>query len=154
MKILVFSDSHGAVEPMARAVNAQKPDAVFHLGDCVPDAHALHRQFPDLPLYAVAGNNDWGSDLPLTRCVTLEGVTFFLTHGHRHGVYQGCLRLSLAAREAGASVALYGHTHQQDCQQLEDGAWVLNPGACGRFHPTFGVIEIANGRVTCYNATV
>ena len=34
MKILVLSDSHGAVSPMEQAVEQTSPDLILHLGDC------------------------------------------------------------------------------------------------------------------------
>jgi len=50
MEILVLSDSHGKVDHMVRAVEQFHPRQVLHLGDCVRDAQALERQFPQLPL--------------------------------------------------------------------------------------------------------
>ena len=41
MRIVVFSDSHGSVEPMLHAVREEKPDLVLHLGDHARDAEAL-----------------------------------------------------------------------------------------------------------------
>ena len=33
------------------------------------------------------------------------------------------------ARKSGVDILLFGHTHRACCQQLEDGLWVMNPGA-------------------------
>ena len=60
MEILVLSDSHGKVDHMVRAVEQFHPRQVLHLGDCVRDAQALERQFPQLPVTMVPGNCDWG----------------------------------------------------------------------------------------------
>ena len=154
MKVLVLSDSHGVIDSMARAVAAHDPDAVIHLGDCVPDAEELRIRFPNLTVYNVKGNNDWRDKTAERLLLTLEGVRILAVHGHQYGVRSGPLRLSYAAREAGAEVALYGHTHIPACERTEDGLWLLNPGACGKYSPTCGVIEIANGGCTCYNAAV
>jgi predicted phosphodiesterase len=43
-------------------------------------------------------------------------------------------------------VVLYGHTHQADCRQ-EQGIWMLNPGTCGSWGGTVGVITVENGQV-------
>ena len=59
MEILVLSDSHGRVDHMVRAVEQFHPRQVLHLGDCVRDAQALERQFPQLPVTMVPGNCDW-----------------------------------------------------------------------------------------------
>lgn len=60
MEILVLSDSHGKVDHMVRAVEQFHPRQVLHLGDCVRDAQALERQFPQLPVTMVPSNCDWG----------------------------------------------------------------------------------------------
>jgi predicted phosphodiesterase len=50
-----------------------------------------------------------------------------------------------------AAAALYGHTHIADCRKLSDGMWVLNPGACGSFGGSAGVIETEQGEIkACY----
>ena len=59
MDILVLSDSHGAVAPMARAVELARPDLILHLGDCWRDGERLHSRFPDIPLEQVPGNCDF-----------------------------------------------------------------------------------------------
>ena len=41
---------------MVRAIRQQRPDAVFHLGDCERDTQRLEKEFPDLLLYRVCGN--------------------------------------------------------------------------------------------------
>ena len=58
MRIAVFSDTHGFTAPMVDAVSRFRPDAVFHLGDHDRDTEVLLRQFPEIPLYNVAGNCD------------------------------------------------------------------------------------------------
>jgi predicted phosphodiesterase len=62
-------------------------------------------------------------------CYSIGGVMMYLCHGHREDVKrQGTDVLALRARQNGAQMALYGHTHRIDCRQEEDGLWVLNPG--------------------------
>lgn len=53
MRILVLSDSHGAVEACRLAVEQSTPDQILHLGDCVRDAERLHALFPAIPLTGV-----------------------------------------------------------------------------------------------------
>ena len=71
---------------MVRAIRQQQPDAVFHLGDCERDTQRLEKEFPDLPLYRVCGNCDREPVNPEVLQLTLDGVKFFLTHGHRYSV--------------------------------------------------------------------
>lgn len=150
MKFLVFSDSHGCVETMAQAVAREQPQGVIHLGDCWPDGQALRRRFPGLPVYQVAGNCDrYCTDPGMVQILRLEleDVVCYLCHGHQFRVKMGLLRLKLAANEANAQVALFGHTHRSYCQDVE-GLLLFNPGACGSFSGTYGVLELKQGAAT------
>lgn len=134
---------------MAEAVRLARPDYVIHLGDIAPDAAALSKKFPLLPLISVNGNCDFTDYSRETRIVELGGIRFFLTHGHRYGVKQDLLRLSLAAREAGAQAALFGHTHQALAEQ-RDGLWLINPGTCGpTVRPTCAVLNLDRSGLPC-----
>jgi len=150
MKIAVFSDSHGSIAPMARALRQNDVDLVVHLGDHDADAELLHRQFPDIPLYSVRGNCDSGSDTPETLLVPLGPVRALLTHGHRHAVNRGLDTLAYAAEEAGAQLALFGHTHRAFWGEL-GGVRLLNPGSAGRgARPSWALLEIGgDGEMKC-----
>lgn len=149
MKILVLSDSHGSLQHMVQAVETEKPNHVIHLGDHVRDAEDLSRQFPMLPILMIRGNCDFGSDCREQALAEFEGVRILAAHGHRYGVKSGLLRYALAARENFADVALFGHTHHAVCEE-EHGIWLMNPGSCGYgCRPSYGVIEIKNGRAAC-----
>lgn len=149
MKILVLSDSHREETNMRTAVELEKPDAVIHLGDHASDAETLERAYPYLPVCKVRGNCDRDAcDVPEEVVLTWQGVKILATHGHRYHVKSGLLTLSYAAIQAGVQVALFGHTHVPYCEESE-GLWLLNPGACGRLFPSYGIIEINNGTVQC-----
>ena len=81
MKILVFSDSHGRTIDMYSLIESEFPDAVIHLGDHYEDASDLRRSYPDFPIYAVRGNNDFEPDAPLFSVIAPAGVRMYLTHG-------------------------------------------------------------------------
>lgn len=146
MKIVVLSDTHRAVHPALDAVLEQRPDAVIHLGDCVCDADDIAAAFPQLPLYSVAGNNDFGTSAPLCRVIELSGARLYLTHGHMENVRWDHTGLLLAARRAGAVAALFGHTHTA-CVKREQGVLVLNPGSANAMlahgTPGYAVLTIA-----------
>ena len=77
MRIGVFSDSHGDISNAKRFFKRLAPlDCLFHLGDCVPDGEKLSKLF-GCPVYAVRGNCDYRSDMPLERQVELGGKRFF-----------------------------------------------------------------------------
>lgn len=145
MKILVFSDSHGRLGPMLDAVEQERPQRVFFLGDNYRDGQALMDAYPDLPVELVRGNCDWDS-APDELIVEAGGVKFLLTHGHRYGVKSGTDRLARAAREKGVAVACFGHTHQ-GLNMPDHGIWLFNPGTAGGIHGRvgYGVILVSNG---------
>lgn len=130
MKIAVFSDTHGQTGNMLDAIRRHRPEAVFHLGDYSRDALNIEREFPNTPLYAVRGNCDFASQAEELLCVTLGGIRFFLSHGHRYGVKTGLAALIEAAREYKPQTVVFGHTHKAyfDCRH---GMYLINPGAAG-----------------------
>lgn len=154
MKILVLSDSHSALSFMRRCIDKIKPDAVIHLGDHYDDGQALEEEYPHIRFHQVPGNCDVHRCPMNTReilCYSIGGVMLYMTHGHRHNVKVSLFKLLTDARANGAQAALYGHTHTADCHQEEDGLWVLNPGSCGSYSGTAGVIETEQERISaCY----
>lgn len=146
MKILVLSDSHGSVDNMIRAVERVQPQRVLHLGDCQRDLTALQAAFPGMPMEGVPGNCDWGSCDQPERLLEIGGVRVFMLHGHTRNVKSSPMAAMYAAREHGAQVLLFGHTHVPLVDN--DGTLLtLNPGAAGdRLYPTCGILTIENGR--------
>lgn len=145
MRVLVVSDSHGNVDNMVRAVERLQPDYVLHLGDCQRDLEALRREFPGLAMEGVPGNCDWGSYDQEERLIELGGVRILMLHGHTRNVKSSPMAAMYAAKECGAQVLLFGHTHRPMVDN--DGTLLtLNPGAAGdRLHPTCGILTIDNG---------
>lgn len=146
MKLLIVSDSHGDLAALCAAVRREKPDRIVHLGDYGDDARALGAQFPSIPLASVPGNCDGLCAAAHTLVETYEGVTVFMTHGHRYGVKRDLLHLSLAAREAGAQLALFGHTHVPLCEE-DGGLTLVNPGACRGRAGRYAIAELRAGEV-------
>lgn len=144
MTILVLSDSHSALSFMRRCVEKVRPQAVIHLGDYYEDAECLQETYPHIPFHIVPGNCDryrCPIHAPELLCYDVGGVRMLMTHGHNQHVKQGLGGLLAEAHRYAAQAALYGHTHRADCHQEEDGLWVLNPGTCGHFGGSAGVIE-------------
>lgn len=146
MKLLIVSDSHGDLAALCAAVRREEPDRIVHLGDHEADARALCAQFPSIPLSSVPGNCDGPCAAAHTLVETYEGVTVFMTHGHRYGVKRDLLHLSLAARETGARLALFGHTHVPLCEE-DGGLSLVNPGACRGSAGRYAVAELSAGEV-------
>lgn len=150
MKILVLSDSHSGMSFMRHCIDRVKPDMLLHLGDYMDDGEAIAAEYPDLLFHQVPGNCDkyriphWMSEILL---VTAGKSRLYLTHGHRHNVKLTTSKLLADARLARADAVLYGHTHVANCYQEPDGLWVLNPGSCGSYGGSVGLIELTDGKI-------
>ena len=151
MKAAVFSDTHSNTALMVEAVRRCRPDLIIHLGDHDRDTEILRREFPQIPLYSVCGNCDLGSTAPLRDIVPLGPVKAFITHGHLYHVdYDRVDSLVYAAQEAGAQIAMFGHTHRPYNGEM-GGVKVLNPGTAGKGRKlTWALVEVFdNGGIAC-----
>lgn len=156
IKVCVFSDSHGTAEPMIAAIEKEEPALCFFLGDGERDLRAAQERFPGLAFFAVRGNCDLRSKLSASLACTVGGVSIFAAHGHLYNVkYEPELdSLAAAAREAGASLVLFGHTHHA-CLESHHGISFLNPGTIGRTaHPSYAVVSMEEGRFTTERKTI
>lgn len=146
MRILVVSDVHGRVDRLYEAIE-QQPTArdVIFLGDGLRQAEDAQDRYPDRTFYLVPGNCDFGSTRIPVRQETFGGKRFYFTHGHRHDVKYTLYRLEMAAREAGADIALFGHTHVP-CEEYVDGLYLFNPGSLG-YEGTYGYVDIVGGGI-------
>ena len=134
---------------MRACISYAKPDAIVHLGDHYDDAQVLMEEYPHIPVHAVAGNCDRYRAPVSARemlCYPLGGVMTFMAHGHNYHVKSGTGAFTAAARRMGAKLALYGHTHRMDFH-MEEGLYVMNPGACGSFGGSAGLIKVENGQI-------
>ena len=149
LKILVFSDSHRYTGGMIQAIEEQQPDLVVHLGDLQRDAEELALLYPKLSMVTVPGNCDWGSlDQPEV-LTEYSGVRILMMHGHTRHVKSGAMSAVCAAREAGADILLFGHTHRP-AVDFDGSLWVMNPGSVGRGTPaTYGILTITPDKVDC-----
>lgn len=150
MRILVLSDSHSTLSVMRLAIDRLRPDMILHLGDHYDDGEVMHEEYPHIAFYQVPGNCDryrcpqWASEILV---IPVGGVKLYMTHGHRHYVKQTLSRLLADARAAGVDAVLYGHTHEPMCAREPDGLWVMNPGSCGYFGGSVGLMEIKDQKI-------
>jgi len=146
MKILIVSDSHGRNGNIERVINKVAPiDLLIHLGDLEVNPDFLEVLIP-CPSEMVAGNNDYFTSLPREKIITVGKYKLLLTHGHRYGVYTGTERIKEAARQQGADMVLYGHTHKP-LIDLTGPVWAINPGSISLprqegYKPTFIIMDI------------
>lgn len=150
MKIVVMSDSHGALDRLSEVFErCYDADLYLFLGDGERDIEKMQLKYPHKDIRAVKGNCDYNSLLPSVMIADLpyhgESIKILFTHGHMHNVHYGTEMLRRTAQMSGAAVALYGHTHQR-YMNFEDNIYVMNPGSVGLPRdgkgPSFGVIEI------------
>ncbi len=136
---------------MRRCIQSVKPDVMIHLGDYFDDGETMAEENPHIRIHQVPGNCDRYRMVryePEMRCYPVGGVKLFMTHGHVQRVKETKARLLTEARGMGAQAALYGHTHIADCHQEDDGLWVMNPGTCGSFGGSAGLMEVSDGVIT------
>ena len=161
MKYLIVSDIHGCLPNLEKVLSfydGNKYDMLLILGDIlnygprngVPEGldapgivAALNARARDI--VAVRGNCDSEVDQMLLKfpmmsdCAIIMdgGRRFFLTHGH---VYNENSR-----PEFGYDVFLYGHTHLQKLDRMDDGTIVCNTGSItfpkGGNEKTFATLE-------------
>jgi putative phosphoesterase len=147
-----MSDSHRNISLMLHAAEQTKPDGIIHLGDHISDARKLQELFPDALYYMVKGNCDVGADGKDELLLPFGGVRIFAAHGHVYGVKRGLTALSDAARSKGASLAVFGHTHQPLIRQTP-GLWLMNPGQMETHGEnriaSYGVVTIGSGSLDC-----
>lgn len=142
-KILIFSDTHGYIDDCISIINSTDiVSAVIHAGDYTRDAEDLISIFPNIPVYYVKGNNDFYTSAPMNFTLKAGVKNIFITHGHEYHVkYEADYRtLAEKAKEAGADLAIFGHTHIP-YTAYTGKLTLLNPGSV-RFSKTYAIAEI------------
>ena len=152
MRILVVSDSHGAVHRLREAL-ALHPEAsaVIHLGDGARDLAQAADLIGERRLVQVCGNCDFGASLPANALEDFNGTRIFCTHGHPEHVKYGTQTLCKKARAQGARIALYGHTHEPVTAD-RDGLYLMNPGSVRL--GSYGMIDLEPNGILCHTASL
>ncbi len=132
MKILIVSDSHGWDDNLKKVIELQAPfDMLIHLGDSQgsEDFFAEWVSNDDCEIHVVRGNNDYFCETPNEEEFYIGKYKVFITHGHRYSVNAGTEKLKQEARDRGADIVMFGHTHRPYLETCSDGLVVLNPGS-------------------------
>ena len=150
-RVVVISATHGRFHPLYQIVEKHKQEAVcfLHLGDGQHEVEDIMSLYPELRVYSVPGNCDFGAQGPMVRSITIGSKTILFTHGHTYHVKHGLYHLKQAARSQHADIALYGHTH---CSftEYDDGLYIMNPGSPvqPRNGPaSYGIIDITDAGI-------
>lgn len=127
MKIAIVSDTHGIWQPLVAEIQKQGAEYLFFLGDVAQDGYQLAEALA-IPLAVVRGNCDnYTEKAPLE----LEGIRFYLCHGHRYQVKEGLENLYFRALSVEAQVVCFGHSHVAYYEEGDD-VIMLNPGSASR----------------------
>lgn len=149
MHIAVISDTHRHSYELNQVLKQiQDIDVIIHLGDNVEDVDILKNGYKG-KIINVRGNCDFVSFVPSERIEEFEGKKIFVTHGHKYNVKYDLLRLQYRAREVGANVVLFGHTHEA-IELYEEGIWYINPGSLGlprNGYKSYAILDIDNNEV-------
>ena len=128
MKVLIVSDTHGRNSGYLDLLeNSEKMDMVIHCGD-VEGSEYLISESSGCKTVIVQGNNDYFSDLPRERLIKIEKIPIFMAHGHYHYVNARKDMFQSVAKQRGARIGLFGHTHVPFCEEM-NGVLVANPGS-------------------------
>ncbi|MBE6713804.1 MAG: metallophosphoesterase [Ruminococcaceae bacterium] len=155
MKILVFSDSHGAYHKMKKAADLHPDsDMIIFLGDGLYDADTLFEEKKTIACVGVKGNCDlvsaYGANTYLDeQTVDIGQTRIFCTHGHKYHAKSTLMNLLYRAQEKEAQLCLYGHTHIA-LESVFDEVRLFNPGSVR--NGEYGIIYIENAAVCTSHA--
>ena len=147
MRIFVVSDTHGRIEDFVQfAKKLEKPDLIIHLGDYADDGFEIERAM-NVDTVVIKGNCDFLVEKRINNeeILTLNDKKVLVTHGHRYNVKMDILDLFYRAKEEGADLVLFGHTHNPLIVE-EEGILFMNPGTPslprGFIGKSFGLVNI------------
>ena len=146
MRILVISDTHRNLDNFDRVLEREaRFDMIVHCGDVERDEDYI-RAVASCPVCMVAGNNDWGIALPREIMTEIGPYKVMIVHGHQYSVHYGLERICDVAKQKGADIVLFGHTHIPLIKKV-DHLVLMNPGSLSKPRqperiPTYGLIEI------------
>ncbi|WP_099158684.1 metallophosphoesterase [Virgibacillus ndiopensis] len=154
-KVLIISDSHGLTNEVAQIKERHHADYMIHCGDSELDIDA-----PELEGFLkVAGNCDFDNRYPNEQVTAIEGLNFFVTHGHLYHVKSNLMTLAYRSKEKNAHVVCFGHSHIAGVEKVGDQLFI-NPGSIlqprNRVEKTYAMIEwdtLDDVNVTFYTVT-
>lgn len=143
MRIVVISDSHKRQGNIFDIIekHMDSTDLFVFLGDVDDDFDSVLMLYPDIKYKRVVGNNDFYSPYKVEDEFTFNGKKVFITHGHKYMVKHGYATIISHAKNIGADICLFGHTHVQYSEYI-NGLYVLNPGAAR--YGEYAMIDVTN----------
>ena len=138
-KITVISDTHGIIDERIVPI-LKDSDMIIHAGDIMSTGIIKNLETYSKKVVAVAGNNDLPerftdevdkkiiSKLNKVEQFSINDELVTVEHGDRFGHHPS--HDDLRAAYPDSKLIIYGHTHNQVCDQSCE-PWVVNPGAAG-----------------------
>ena len=166
MTLLIVSDTHGRARRLEELVKLHKnADALIFLGDGLSDLNRAGVGDYLMTIFSVRGNCDgFTGGLFSMRSMdemvfSLGGIRFYALHGHTKGVKSTLSAAICEARQNGADVLLFGHTHKpfgtyisQEEYNLDKPLYAFNPGSLSEY--SYGLCEIRNGQFLFSHGTI
>ncbi|WP_339228309.1 metallophosphoesterase [Oceanobacillus sp. FSL K6-2867] len=139
-EVLILSDSHGLSNEVVAIKERHDVKWSIHCGDSELEFDADELQ----GFYRVGGNCDFDVRYPDEQTIELDGLTFYITHGHLFDVKMNLMRLSYRAEEENAQVVCFGHSHIAGAEKVEKKLFI-NPGSIrlpkGRNEKTYAIMR-------------
>lgn len=154
MKVLVISDSHGALQFLRRILEEEKDaELVFFLGDGLSDIDRMKEEYPQKKFICVKGNNDFYHNEAKEAYKYIDGVTIMACHGDTYSVRVSLRDVITKTASVRGKLALYGHTHVQNFyNDASTGICAVNPGAV--CDGKYCILDIKKGQFEYYPKTV
>lgn len=147
IRVGLISDTHGLLRAQVHEAFAGVSE-ILHAGDVCSDT-ILGELALIAPVQAVYGNCDdpFERELHESLDVTIGGVRIHVQHGHELGRPTP----AQVAAAYDADVCVFGHTHQQVIEHV-DQRLIVNPGAAGprrfKLSPCVAILTITDGRAS------
>lgn len=143
MKAIVFSDTHGSLESLDKAIFHYKPDAIFGLGDYDVEEMELENR----NVVGVRGNSYFDPPYDDDLFIDRDGFRILFTHGHKHGVRYGLDSLYAYCLNNHVDICFFGHTHIATIEK-KGKIYFINPGSLGipesPSYPTLILMNLEN----------
>lgn len=142
-KILVLSDSHGNFNKLLSIYELEKPDEVIYVGDGINDIEELSYIYKN-KFYIVRGNCDFFErKYDYSKNFEIDGVKFFITHGHIQYVKQDKSLLKEIVDNLKVDIIIFGHTHKEHLEKYKN-SYLFNAGAAE--DGKYGIITISENK--------
>ena len=150
MRLIVTSDTHRRNRDFFKIVECHKDstDLFINLGDSEEEVEDFKMYYPHFKIECVIGNCDWNGSYPVYKMLKCADKKVLITHGHKFYVKHGYQALEEFAKQEGADIVLFGHTHTPYCETV-DGILYMNPGAV--CHGSYGIIDIEKSGIMAYH---